>query len=493
VSHLTSGFEAVEALENLYALAQATGATELDNWSIQIVEHYERRAPTPTEVERLTRRVAERIREFSDLLASDLHKSLSDDIMLRVDARHADFADKLGQDHTSEQLRDGAEARWERYVATRDSVEVWAPWSSPAPAELLNWLVPYVWMGEIRPAISDITRIECPAVSAVVLGTLQHAFMDGERTLADGRGEHVILDRKGRPVGVIKEPWPGPALPAGAAEVLRATQTLTAHRLIRFLLHQAHRQAIAHATPDFRCIRVAGGIAGLARLLGLNGRKACEEIKLALQVFQHTRVELPTGEIGGLLTWTTRNEAPGRPAELRIVVGDALLPHYVHALRKGSRTRQAARVLVPIPADLPPMVGHPRHHAGLARLQLLILAEVRHQATEMVRSGWIRIDGPRWSQLAEDAGVPAEVLSEAVRVWATAENAGAFLGQSAADPCLWKLTDSREKLFIEASGQQEESARLRQRRSRRSRAGRRAGQNSTRPRKPPAVEELNER
>ena len=488
-----TGYESVEALERLYELAGPSGVQELDSWSLRVIEHYERRAPTPSEVERLTARVATLVKNFADLLAKDLHRSLNDDIVLRIDARHADFADSLGQDHIAEQLRVDAEERWERYVATQDAVELWTPWCRPAPGKLLEWLAPYEWLGEVKREIGEITRTECPALSATILGTLQRTFLDGRRSLATGLGEHAILDREGRPVGFIREPWPGPAIPAGAAEVLRVTRTLTAHKLIRWLVHQAHRQAIAHATPDYRCIRVAGGLAGLARLLGLNGRKVCEEIKLALQVFQHARVELPTGEIGGLLTWTTRNEAPGRPAELRIVVGDAVLPHYVKGLPKGGRTKQAAKVLVPLSADLPPLIGHPRHHAGLARLQLLVMAEVRHQATQLVRSGWVRVDGTRWGQLAEEAGIPREVLNEAVRVWATAETPGAFLAQSAADPCRWTLTDSREKLFIEASGQLEELGRLRQARSRKARGSRRAGQNSTRPRKPPAVEELNER
>jgi hypothetical protein len=72
---------------------------------------------------------------------------------------------------------------------------------------------------------------------------------------------------------------------------------------------------------------------------------------------------------------------------------------------------------VPIPKLLPPMVGRARDHAAQAALQILLLTELRKNASELMKSGAVRIPVQRWQELAERAGVPKHLLPELLRRW----------------------------------------------------------------------------
>jgi hypothetical protein len=69
------------------------------------------------------------------------------------------------------------------------------------------------------------------------------------------------------------------------------------------------------------------------------------------------------------------------------VLGEALLPDYVTRLPKGGEEARRARMLVPMPNRLPPMIGRARDYASQAALQLLVMSELRFNATDLVERG----------------------------------------------------------------------------------------------------------
>jgi len=198
---------------------------------------------------------------------------------------------------------------------------------------------------------------------------------------------------------------------------LSATRSLTAHRLIRWLVCAGYGQRYLTKMRDFRTLRIERGFTGLARALNLHSGKGADELRRALEVLQFAHLRLPHGEIGGLLTWSLDHPAHGRPSGLSIVLGDALLPDYVARLPKGGEEARRARMLVPIPNRLPPMVGRARDSAAQAALQLLVMTELRFNATDLVHRGAVEIPKQTWKRLADRAELPNQMLDGVIDRW----------------------------------------------------------------------------
>jgi hypothetical protein len=94
-------------------------------------------------------------------------------------------------------------------------------------------------------------------------------------------------------------------------------------------------------------------------------------------------------------------------------------------------------MLVPLPTLLPPMVGRARDHAAQAALQILVITELRENASELMKSGAVRIPLQRWRRLAQRSELPSSLLDEVLDLWQRdGHDAPAFLRS----PSAWLYT-----------------------------------------------------
>ena len=270
-------------------------------------------------------------------------------------------------------------------------------------------LVLAVWYDKVRPLMAGRPRAKSAALSTAVLNGVVNAFWKRDRKVELVEGRSIIVTTSAKPVATIE----GPAI---QPEVLRATRTLPAHRLLRFLIAESYRMRIEGVAEYYR-VTIPRGFSGLALRLHMSSSRAADELRQAMEAFQVIRIELPSQTVGGLLTWDLRTSRPGRPAELRIMLGAPLLPEYVVGLSRGGVTQQLARKVVPIPSRFPALVGHPQFHSSQAVLQMLVLREFRLNASELVRSGSVSINREQWERLAEEAELPAYILPELVSAY----------------------------------------------------------------------------
>jgi hypothetical protein len=440
------------SLDKLGELATQSGESWRMEWAAWAIQAAEARVPSADEVSRL-----------ADHFADQLHQHLSDSLregagMLPVsgEALPLDlvFA-KYVEDHASPEasmaasaIREEASDRGLHYRQTGSAEGLCELWRNPE--WLAYFLLPLTWLFK-RPVLSD--RYKAPAISIRVMEATKAAFWDRKRR-AERRGDTwVIVGRGESAVGWFSDLL-APEAVSSIVEHLPSTTSLDCHRLVRFLIHEGFR-GFERNVRDFRRVRIPGGLSGLARRLGIWGDKATSSLRFALEVLQHVKIPLPHGEANGLLTWTLRAAARGRPAELTIVIGDPLLAHYVVALPKTTRSQLEARRLVPIPERLPPLVGHQWTHASQSSLQWLVLAEFRHQARELVGYNSVRIPLERWRELAHDAGLPQDKVADVIEAWVSGDDS--FLLREKADP--WKFTlgydhDSALRFLHDAGGKE---------------------------------------
>jgi hypothetical protein len=462
----------------------------LDGMSDRVIENYERRQAHEVERYELSRATAQHLRVLLERFQQGWSRSPIADGMLRLDAHHVALAEELSTDECADEIRDEARARLAAYIAGGGQEDLWRPWLEADLFHLLRWLGPEVWASDVKPRVSGVTRQSIPALSHRVLEAIRKAFLDPRRKLRLTGGTATILDRDGEPVAFATSQSSGSDGHRESERVLGATQRLTGHRLLRWVVSRAFSRVNAH-TANARTIRVPGGLSGLAESLRLSGRKGADEVREALDVFQAFAIEFPDGSRGHVLRWHHRPAAPGRPAEVLIDVAEPLCPIYIARLPKGGLSNREARMLVPVPEDPPPLPRHPRHHAAAALLQLRVLAEIRDCASALVTTGWVRIPGARWRLLCEESAFPFELLGDLLRAWAGADSPGCFLEQNPSDQQLFRIDPRAVALsrFLEEAGRMEERGRLRQRRSSearaRGRAGQRSGRSRTRRRTPP--------
>jgi hypothetical protein len=390
-----------------------------------------------------------------------------EDGMHRLDALAARYLEELGAVELAEDWRDFARSQWATYLADRNVDNLLARWlvhDGLAP-DFIGWFGPALWQEVVKAELAALRSHGTPCLARGVLEHVRRAFW-AKRRIAEGQD---LTDARGNVLATLRPTETAPTIPIDLARWLTSTENVAGQLLFRFLVRVGHTQAVSRTPLDFRCIRISGGFRGLAAQLGRPN--AADEVYRALQWYQHAHLHLADHEHNGLLTFSVHPEAPGRPAELRIVLGDALLPFYVIDLPRGGRAQREARQLIPVPSRVPPLFGHPRHHAGLLVLQVLVMRELRLGATELVRTGTVPIPVWRFSELAEEAGVPDSTVREVVLRWSSPRERERFLRRHDSEPDRFTLAApyASELLALEQAGRDEERGRRMRSRTRRAR------------------------
>jgi hypothetical protein len=470
------------------------------------VEHLQRAQVGEAEARLLATRLAEWLGPLAAWLESiKPNLSQESDGMLGLDAAFAEcLRTNFGQDGDEAAARLAAPAReaWAQYKRNPRmlaTVALFSRWTRSTSGSPVDALMDLVWKLRVKPDHAAIgaphteledTELEdteedasepqddppspasqmpkVPAVASGVLTALFAAFWDPHRGLQEEAGEVRVVDRHRRTVGRVRLEGLSQEESQALQASIHDTESLTVHRLFRWLVAKVAEQAQS-ASGETRRILVEGGMDGLRQDLELTSAKASGALRTALKLFQRVAIPLPDGHTRPLLTWTESRSGPGKRAKLTIDVDDALLPNFASTLGRSPREREAKR-MVPVPRLLPPLQGHPSSHGAQAALQLLVLDEFRRQASQVATEDYAIISSQRWRELFERAGVPTRLEEDILVRWVGIEGPeqAPFLWRYPNDPDhAYSLSDryDAERQLIVRSGRRENRGRAIQKRS----------------------------
>ena len=390
--------------------------------------------------------------------------------LLCFDAALADRLDALGQQGSTyaASIRTKSRAAWatslsEGHGAGEGVPGLWRLWL-PTLGNLFALVGDALWKGSIRDrALREITNPPGLVVPVMVgltrlhTRSLRREEKDGKMVLTGPGNEEVA--QLGRVEPITLPTFELSVVDELITRGLDLLGSVTAHRVLRWEVTEGHRRAMQHH-PDARALRIPGGWSALMRQLGLANKRAADEVHAIVTAQAHCAFLLPSGAYGNLLSYSVVPARGQRAGEVTIILGDALLPHYVFELRErfgdASRSAREAQRLVPM-VDLPPFVGRDNEHGQQATLSLAIVTEMRARARELVEQGGVRIDAQRFTELGSRSGLPSPLLSRVLDRWTRdGTDAPAFLEKTNRDRYTLGASHAAARTFLLEAGQREQ-------------------------------------
>lgn len=330
-------------------------------------------------------------------------------------------------------------------------------YEAPTCSPLLWSLAVVLWREVARPAWQeerDRARKSRPAIARVIAIGQLIPVMTGEyqRPLPLFETKEVH-DERGRVVARIDGDAAVVAMATRGLEVLGSP---VGNRLIKSLVRTAWEQ---HERGDKNPGDVVflGGWSGMAEHLRV--RDDPKTLQALAEAGQSVRWVDGATKGGGWWTWSSRRGGPGRPGEVRFVLGDPLRPGYALALEHGdvahTVTSRTARRLVPELRHEPPVgVLNERSQGAAWVLHRLLLVELVDAAEDVYRAGGALLTPDDWRTMAKRAGLPLDRVNTLLAAWQEGESdtAPALLKQT--DRNRWTLADPHdlERAFIEERG-----------------------------------------
>lgn len=191
--------------------------------------------------------------------------------------------------------------------------------------------------------------------------------------------------------------------------------SITGQRLLRWQVNMGYQNWKTNCeNPALICTQ--GGYRGIAQAIGSSPQKNPEvigQVRAILQAEAFCKFTFPDGSSGNLIVIREiEKHKNGEPSKINIILGDVLLPNYGQFLAKGK-----ARRLIPIPAELPPLIGSRNTHSAQGMLQLLILNEFSDQSQQLVEHGSVCIPIAKWEEFARQVHLPIKCLPDVIRGW----------------------------------------------------------------------------
>lgn len=364
----------------------------------------------------------------SETSTKDQEKLLSTEGMFGVDAFYADWVERrygdAGATH-ARVVREKARARWEDYQATPlfaeykgfGNVAVLSLWIDPAapvvPARWPLFLCSVLWSTVVKPKLDRAAMRHAPAIPLFTNRALYD--MRHHVTVRQDGDELHALSAKGELVGRFAVP----ALNQDTLNLVRssliALPRLTVERLLRGWARNVFDQAQSGVNP-FNRIVYDGGWEGLAERYEINSkdRALLPRIVEVLSRYRGGRRDIPP-----LVSYWLTPAAPGRRTELRIEVGEALAPGFVHRLPKDVKGRE--RWLLPVLAE-PHLFGRRNEHQALCDLQWEILIIFRERAEAFAENGIDLSEADRQA-LADRSGLSRDTVERALGEWSNRQDA----------------------------------------------------------------------
>lgn len=356
-------------------------------------------------------------------------------------------------------------------------------WAGNDPVRAVRWLARVLWREEVEPR-AEHARRKPPALAMCVHEPVAHLFSRVRRE-EDRGGQRNLLWPGELPIRIANTAASIGAETLDALMVDRGVRlfgTVASHRVLRWQIFTAHKQALEH-NPDPRVLRVDGGWSTLAHdVLGMDAKKASEQVRDIIEAMHATEIPVPpSGSYSRLLIRTVLPSVGRRRGRIELVLGTALLPDYVHEVQSAlGRTLAASRAqrLVPV-LHLPPFAGRENEWGAQATLQMLLVSYMRDHAREMVELGGVALTPQVLDELARRAGLPKTTLPDVLDRWTHDGTDGAAVLVTT-DRGRYTLADASARQFIEVGGRREldasaggkASARRRDAARRRARRGR---------------------
>lgn len=335
-------------------------------------------------------------------------------------------------------------------------------WISAPRSTLATWIAPTVWRAVVRPALLE-TRRRPPALAATVIERLATDVWSPQLRCIERLGGLAVLAAGGREVASVA------SIDAEKLEMaqrgVRALRSLTAHRTIRWLVEEAHRQYVC-GMPNPAIIVVEGGLEGLRHKVGSAKKGDNGSLRDILTAGWLLKRRWPGNVLAGLWTFGLEERTRGRPAVVRIALAPILAPGFVHSM-----SRHENRFLVPL-VPMPPFVSRPKERAPQAALQMALLVALVERRVEIVEHGGALIRQKQMASLALRVGLPPSILNDVLARWTRDGDDGpAFLEQVGLDR--WHVAANEvhlhARLYIEKAGKISVSRSEAQRKSRRRR------------------------
>jgi len=344
-----------------------------------------------------------------------------------------------------------------------------------------------IWHDDFKPQAERAQRLGTVGLARPVVEQIASTLVRSARIEEDASGAVELL-RGNRRAGVINpvalsEIARRRGLPPGVVNSairgmldaqIKAMRSLTGQRLFRLLVREAFKKAVSEGQgPGPVEIEFHGGGQEVAKRIGLAGHsKQTQKIRNALDGY--SLLELPiegsarTGH-AWLLRWDDIPSRPGQRQVIRVTLNRPLTPYYVNTLPGSDR------LITPIPAVLPQLVGKPANHGPQMLMHLGVFLFLTECSVELYERGSVHIGSREWQRLADEAEVPRVLLDEIRSVYVAPSSDGSLFP-------VFSLVEGTRTRYTLADHLDKEAAFLMEQGERRSRASE-SGRASARARK----------
>src|SRR6185295_17889652 len=197
--------------------------------------------------------------------------------------------------------------------------------------------------------------------------------------------------------------------------------TLTGHKMLRWQVNAGFERWV-NGENDPRLIEIDGGYSKIAEAIGCRHPSEIAKVRDILHAQAHGYFKFADGSHGNMIILNILNRYQNtEPSKIRIILGDMLLPTYVHQIARSERR------LIPI-GDLPSLKGgSPDTYAAQAQLQLLVFCEFSNQSVRLAQEGSVLLPMEWWKEKAVEAGLNPEKVSSIIEHWCQPDLFNCFL------------------------------------------------------------------
>lgn len=280
----------------------------------------------------------------------------------------------------------------------------------------------------VKPIIERIIPLLCPKKS---------------KRFVEKDGDIIVCNQEGKPL--LMAPAIDANMIAPFKNGVKELGTLTGHKLLRWQVNAGFERWV-NGEIDPRLIEIDGGYSRIAESIGCCNPREIAKVRDILHAQAHGYFKFADGSHGNMIILNILNRYQNtEPSKIRIILGDMLLPTYVHQIAKSERR------LIPI-GDLPSLKGgSPDTYAAQAQLQLLVFCEFSNQSIRLAQEGSVLLTIEWWKEKAVEAGLNPEKVSSIIEHWCQPNFFNCFLEKQGDEFQLANFYERQQK-FLENQG-----------------------------------------
>jgi hypothetical protein len=385
----------------------------------------------------------------------DLNDHLKDNKkkILKLDAEFIDYLKTIGRNgkKLAEDVEEKSLELYRYYESINYSPEyrrevwaLWAPSTNEQTTLALDYLAEVLWEdiciklwnretkgtpALVKPIIERIIPLTNPKKSNKFIES------EGNITLYGQNGETLLM----APAVDINMITP---FKKGVKEL----GTLTGHKMLRWQVNTGFERW-AKGESDPRLIEIDGGYSKIADSIGCKHPSEIAKVKNILHAQAHGYFKFADGSHGNMIILNILSMYQNsEPSKIRIVLGDMLLPTYIHQIERSEKR------FIPI-GDLPPLDGaSPDTFAAQAQLQLLVFCEFSNQSVRLLKEGSVILTDDWWIEKAIESGLKPDKIKSIIERWCQPDMFNCFLERQGNEYRLASYYERQQK-FLEDQGQ----------------------------------------